>query len=449
MSESVYSKYSINKLIIIFSVPAIISLIIEMLTSVVDTSFAGHLGSQSGNALAAMGLLSPLLAVFVALQTLFAVSTAIMISRYLGRGDYLKLNQYFKTGFLMSVLVSVVASFVTYSFMGSILSLLGVNDKVYAFAHDYLEIILLSNIFSAIGYTLTSCIRAFGRPKVEAIIISLSVMLNVLFNAFFTFGLQLGMVGIALGTLVSEIICAFISIIYLRRKQLWFTSSKMSITEHLKISQQLFMLGFAQTTIQLLAGMTGFIMNEQLLSIGGHSQIAIWNIANKLYMLVLMPIIGITQGVQTIIAYFDGQNDEGKKSATVKQTIFSCFLYGIGITVLIFIFGTSVVSLFTRDEAILNATMVVIKVIFITFPLLGITYTIMTLLQVTGRELKAMILAAVRQVFVIIPLVFALPYIFQQIKFIKIDPAFVIFFAIPLADLITLVIVLFLIRSKK
>lgn len=243
------------------------------MTSVVDTSFAGHLESQSEAALTAMGLLSPLLAMFVALQTLFAISTVIMISKYLGQNDMLKLNKYFKNGFIMTLFVSASTSLLIYLFMNPILSLLGAKAEVYSLAQDYLRIILISNIFSAVGYTLTSSIRAFGKPKTEAIIIVFSVIINIFFNAVLTFGFHLGIVGMALGTLISEVVCALISVVYLVKNKMWFKSHKQSFKELLSMSYDMFKIGFAQTTIQLLAGVSAFIVNYQLLTMGGNSYI--------------------------------------------------------------------------------------------------------------------------------------------------------------------------------
>ncbi|MBI6865520.1 MULTISPECIES: MATE family efflux transporter [Lysinibacillus] len=449
MKDNIYESQSVNKLIMTFSLPAIFSLIIETMTSVVDTSFAGHLGSQSENALTAMGLLSPLLAVFVALQTLFAISTAIMISKYLGRNDMLKLNNYFKSGFIMTLVVSIITSLLVYLFMDPILTMFGAEAEVYTLAQDYLKIIIISNIFSAAGYTLTSTIRAFGNPKAEAVIIVLSVIINIVCNAILTFGFQLGMVGIALGTLISEVVCAFLSVMYLVKNKNWFTSNRFSFKEFVYMSYKMFKIGFAQTTIQLLAGVTAFIVNYQLLTVGGNAHIAMWNIANKMYMLMLIPIIGITQAVQTIIAYFNGKGDEVKKLMVVKKTVQYCFFYGIGITAIVFLAGKYILIIFTGDQAIIESVMSIIKVIFITFPMLGITYTIMTLLQVTESEMKAVIIGITRQVVSVIPLVVVLPYIFEKYDVFSISPSFSIFFAIPLADILTLAIALLFFRKAK
>lgn len=449
MKDNIYENQSVNKLIATFSLPAIFSLIIETMTSVVDTSFAGHLGNQSENALTAMGLLSPLLAVFVALQTLFAISTAIMISKYLGRNDMVKLNNYFKNGFIMTIVVSISTSLLVYLSMSPLLSTFGAKAEVYNLAQDYLKIIIISNIFSAVGYTLTSAIRAFGNPKAEAVIIVLSVLINIAFNAILTFGFQLGMVGIALGTLISEMVCALLSVIYLVKNKNWFTSTPFSFKLFVKITYGLFKIGFAQTTIQLLAGVTAFIVNYQLLTIGDNIHIAMWNIANKMYMLMLMPIIGITQAVQTIIAYFNGKGDEVKKLMVVKQTVQYCFFYGIGITAIVFLAGKYILVIFTGDQEIIEPVMSIVRVIFITFPILGVTYTIMTLLQVTGSEMKAVIIGITRQVVSVVPLVVVLPYIFEKYKIFTISPSFSIFFAIPLADILTLTLALLFFRKSR
>lgn len=449
MKTNVYESQSINSLILTFSIPAIFSLLIEMMTAVVDTSFAGHLGSQSERALTAMGLLSPLMAVFVALQTLFAISTAIMISTYLGRNDKTKLNNYFKSGFIMTIVVSASTSFLVYLFMHSILSMLGAEAEVYELAQDYLRIILISNIFSAVGYTLTSVIRAFGNPKAEAVIIVLSVVINVVGNAILTFALQLGMVGIALGTLLSEVVCALLAVMYLVKNQNWFTSNPISPKAFIAMSYNMFKIGFSQTTIQLLAGITAFIVNYQLLTVGGNAHIAMWNIANKMYMLLLMPIIGITQAVQTIVAYFNGKGDEDKKLLVVKKTVQYCFFYGIGITAIVFLVGKYILVLFTGDQAMIDSVMSIIQVIFITFPILGVTYTIMTLLQVTGSEMKAVIIGVTRQVVSVIPLVIILPTIFEKYDIFTISPSFSIFFAIPLADILTLGMALFFFNTAR
>ena len=106
-----------------------------------------------------MGLLSPVLSIFTAFQALYAVSTAILIARHLNNKE--ERNGYFSTGVLFTILVSLVVSVLSFWGMDNILQLLGAEREVFDLAKKYLQIQLVSNIFSAMGYTLTSCIRAF------------------------------------------------------------------------------------------------------------------------------------------------------------------------------------------------------------------------------------------------------------------------------------------------
>ena len=121
MEDNIYEKKSINRLILYFSVPAILSLIVEIMALVVDTAFAGHLGLISIDALMAMGLLTPVLNLFTAVQSLFAVSTSIFIAKYLN--DRLKRDEYFTSGIIMTIVVSSLLSFICYMGLNQILNL--------------------------------------------------------------------------------------------------------------------------------------------------------------------------------------------------------------------------------------------------------------------------------------------------------------------------------------
>lgn len=105
MKKNIYEKKSVHSLILYFSIPAIFSLIVEIMASVVDTAFAGHLGEISVDALTTMGLLSPVLSIYTAFQALFAVSTSIMIAKYLK--DQEVRDEYLITGLCISFVASV------------------------------------------------------------------------------------------------------------------------------------------------------------------------------------------------------------------------------------------------------------------------------------------------------------------------------------------------------
>ncbi len=425
MEKNIYEKKSMNGLILYFSLPAVLSLLVEIMASVVDTAFAGHLGSMSVDALAAMGLLQPLLNIFTAFQALFAVSTSIYTAKYLNRKS--ERNSYLLTGIFMTLIVSAAVSAVVCFNQDRLLHLLGAEGQVFMLAKAYLRVQLLSNIFSSMGYTLTACIRAFGFPKVEMLVTGSAVAVNIVFNAVFAFGFRMGFRGLALGTLVSEIFCAVWAALWLLRRKLLPEAGLVSLRHIGRCTLELARLGVAQTIIQAMGGCTGFFLNNSLLVHSGGCYVAVWNLVQNIYTLFLMPIVGITQGVQTIIAYFSGQNQNEKKRKLVRTTVLATVTYGLLGAGCIFTFGGKILSLFAPSQELLGIAEAVIKTVFLTFPLLGVFYTIMTLLEVTGQELKALALIMTRQVFFMLPLVYILPLILP-------DLPYGIFFTVPTAD---------------
>lgn len=433
MNNSIYESKPIHSLILAFSIPAILSLLVEVLTSVVDTAFAGHLGGISEAALTALGLLTPVLSLFTAIQALFAVSTSILLARHF-QNKTLR-DRYFLTGLICTVLVSAGVSILALLGMAPLLTSLGAHGEVYVLAREYLTIQLVSNVFSALGYTLTSCIRALGDPNTEMRITAGAVVVNIAGNALFAFGFRMGFVGLAWGTLVSEMCCILFSVLWIQKHGYMPSVAAIHGTPILPMALELFRLGIAQTMIQALAGFTGLFVNRSLLLHGTATSVAVWNVAQKLYTLLLMPVVGITQGVQTIIAYFDGHGQSSQNRKTILITIACTVVYGTTAVVIVFLLGARVLLPFGLSGALLSESAAVLKILFLTFPLVGLFYTFLIVLEVTGHEILAVLLTLTRQVFLMLPLVTLLPVLFPRIQH-------AIFCAVPAADVLVLLLIL-------
>lgn len=440
MEENIYEKKPVHALILYFSIPAIFSLIVEIMASVIDTAFAGHLGDTSVDALTTMGLLSPVLSIYTAFQALFAVSTAIMIAKYLKEQKVRE--EYFITGICMTFIAGAGVSICSYLMMPKILSFIGAEGQIAILAEKYLRIQLFSNVFSALGYTLTSCIRAFGFPRIEMIFTGLAVFTNIVFNTIFVFGAGMGFTGLAYGTLVSEVFCCLLSLVWLLKHRFLWSGWHISWSNFKTYTFELLKLGIAQTIIQSLAGCTAFFVNQSLLLYTTLNHVAVWNVVQKIYTLFLMPIVGITQGVQTIIAYFDGHQEKNKKKKTLFTTIGYTVMYGVAGVFFVFFFGENLLSLFASSEQVYQLGNGILRVVFSTFPLMGIFYTIVTLYEVTGHEGKAVFLILTRQVFLMIPLIYLLPKIFPGFSF-------AVFCAVPVADILAMLIALVSGNNKR
>lgn len=434
--ENIFEKKSINQLIFIFSIPTICSLVLESLASMIDTAFAGHLGAMSNDALAAMGILSPVLLLLIAAQLIFGVSTSIVISKRLGEGNHDNVNNTFKVGFYSSVISSGVISLLIFLFQDNLLNLLGAKDSVLVLAKEYLNIAIIYNVFSSVGYMLVNNIRAFGYPKMEIVVSVLSTIIHIIFNVIFTFVYDMGIKGIALSTLVSEVFYFTVSIVFLIVKGKWIKKSNLKIQEGKEILISLVRIGFVQFLMQALNSISGLIINRVLIKYGNISYVGAWSICSSINTVILLPLIGLTQGVQSVIAYFHGSKDESKENLVKSKIVKYSLFYSIMATTLVCIFANLLVGIFTDSKLLVDVAATIIRIVVIGFPFVGIVYTLITFMQVSGEESKASKLELVRQILVLIPLVLLLPAIFSRYNVMNIPPQISIFFAIPISNLI-------------
>lgn len=447
--ENVFERYSANKLIFMFSTPAIFSLMLESLTSVIDTAFAGRLGEMSENAISAMGVLNPLISMLIAAQLVFGVSTSIMIAKGKGEKNEERINNSFKVGYYSSIMLSSFISLIIYLFHEKLLTIIGANGIVRELAKDYLLIALITNVFSSVGYTLVNNVRAFGYPKMEMFITFTATIINISLNVLFTFKLDMGLVGIGLATLISEIYYVVLSGGFLLHKKLWFKKSKLRVEQYREILTSLVKIGFVQFFIQSLSSIGGFIFNRTILYYSNISYVGVWSIAQKTHSVLILPLVGLTQGIQSVIAYYDGSNNDKRKQEVVKKSILYSLIYGVFITIIIIGFTDFVARLFTTDNSLIVQSNPVIKVSFIAFPLMGIIYTFISLMQISNREVEAMTIGFLRQIGILIPLVILLPWIFSRTNILGIEPKFSIFFALPISDIIVTIIVIILNKQNS
>ena len=421
--NSIFETKSISQLIVLFSFPTICSLVLESLTSMVDTAFAGHLGKISDKALTAMGIISPLLLILIAAQLIFGVSTSIVISKRLGENNEEKVNHTFEVGFYACFIFSTIISLFIFLFENNLLSLLGAEGDVFNLAKEYLNIAVIFNVFSSVGYMLLNIIRAFGYPKIEIVVGVSSTIINIVFNVIFTFVLNMGMKGIALSTLVSEIFYFGFSTIFLIKKKLWFKRSHVDFAESREILISIVKIGFVQFLMQSLNSVSAFIINKVLILYGSVSYVGAWSICSNMNMVILLPLIGLTQGVQS-------------KNRVLQYSL----IYSITVTLIVFIFAPEVLRIFTNDIDLLEVAIPIMKIVVVGFPFLGLLYAVITFMQVSGKEDDATKLELMRQIVLSMPLVIILPRIFLKYNIFNISPQLSVFLSVPLSTVLLLII---------
>ena len=290
------------------------------------------------------------------------------------------------------------------------------------------------------GYMLLNNIRAFGYPKIEVMVGVSATIINIVFNVIFTFVLDMGMKGIALSTLISEIYYFLFSTIFLIRKGLWFKKGKVDLNESKEILISIVKIGFVQFLMQSLNSISTFIINKVLILYGSVLYVGAWSICSNINMIILLPLIGLTQGVQSIVAYFHSKENKTKERKVKNKVLQYSLIYSISVMLMIFIFAPTILKIFTNDKGLLEVSKPIIKIVVGGFPFLGLLYAVITFMQVSGKEDDATKLELMRQVVLSIPLVIIFPRIFLKYDIFNISPQLSVFLAVPLSIILLLII---------
>ncbi|MEG1017513.1 MAG: MATE family efflux transporter, partial [Oscillospiraceae bacterium] len=173
--------------------------------------------------------------------------------------------------------------------------------------------------------------------------------------------------------------------------------------------------------------------------------LAAFNIVQRIYSFALLPIVGLTQGVQSIISYFGGNGESEKIAIVSKRTMLLCGTYGVVAFLLMITFGQNIAAIFGGSYEMLAMAKTILLIVFVGFPFIGVLYTDMMLLQVTEHEFASVLLILSRQVFFLIPLVYLVPSL-ATIGALPLSPIMALFFCMPIADLLS---VLFAMLVKR
>lgn len=417
-------------LLVKFSVPAVVGMLVNALYNVVDRIFVGWGVGEDGIAGITIGF--PLMIIMMAFSMLIGIGATALISMRLGEKRKEEAELIAGNALSLLVIVAVVITGFGLIFMDPLLKLFGASEEILPYAKEYLTVILIGGIFQNIGFGMNNFIRGEGNPKIAAATMLIGAALNTILDPIFIFKFGMGVRGAAIATIISQAASAAWVLYY-------FLGGKSLIRIHLKnlkvkvkVMFEIFAIGSAPFAMQLAASVLNIILNNSLMSYGGKTAVAAMGIISSISMLILMPVFGINQGAQPIIGY----NYGAKNFNRVKETLKYAMMAASAIVVLGFaivqLFPAQLISLFSKnDQTLIGIGSVALRIFLIMLPLIGFQVVGANYFQSVGKPKQAMILSLSRQVLVLIPALIILPRFFGL---------YGIFFAGPVADFVSSVV---------
>jgi putative MATE family efflux protein len=423
--SQVMGEGSIPRLLLKFSVPAIVGMLVNALYNVVDRIFIGLGVGPLGIAGATVGF--PIMIVQMAFGMLIGMGATALVSIRLGEKKQEEAERILGNAFSLLVLISLVLMAAGLVWLRPLLALFGASPAILAQGYDYVSVILTGSVFMGVGFGMNGFIRAEGNPRMAMLTMLIGAVLNTLLDPLFIFVFRMGVRGAAIATVISQAVSAAWVLSYFLggRSLLRIRLPNLKISR--EIAGRIVAIGFAPFAMQLAASVLNALLTRQLQRFGGDLAIAAMGIFFSLNMLILMPVFGINQGAQPLIGY----NYGARRFDRVKQTLRIAIAAATAVVMVGFavveLFPASLIRLFSRDSAELTAIGVTaIRICLATLPIVGFQIVAASYFQAVGKPRQAMLLMLSRQVLLLIPAILFLPRFFGLLG---------IYYAVPLADL--------------
>ncbi len=420
---------SIRSLLIKYALPGIIAMTASSLYNIVDSIFIGH--GCGALALSGLTVAKPFMDICAAFGTLVGVGASTLVAIKLGEKDYNTAGRILGNVILLNTLLGALVMIIGLIWMDPILYAFGASEATIGYAREYMEIILAGNILTHIYFGLNSMLRSMGHPRTSMVATIVAVFINIVLDPILIFGMDMGVRGAALATVLSQAIAV-----------IWQMTIFMNPKEIIHFHRGIWRLDATITKRALAIGLSPFLMNiahcfviiilnNQFKSYGGDMAIASYGVINRFVFVFAMIVMGLNQGMQPIVGYnYGARRYERMLRAFELTAVCATIVMGC-----VFLLGEIVprwmVLLFTHDEVLIEQTILPMRILASSMLLVGFQMVAGNFFTSIGMAGKSIFLSLTRQVLFLIPLALMMPVLFEP------EPIMGVWWSIPVSDTIS------------
>ncbi len=433
-----FKTESISKIVIKNSIPALIAMMMVMVYNLADTFFLGL--THNDLQVTAVSFATPLFMIFMSLGTLFGVGGTSVISRALGEGN----TEYAKKAcsFCMwaCVAVGAVITAILWIFLDDVTVMLGASENSVGLTKDYLRIAIGCGVFSMISNCFSSVVRTEGEAMKAMTGTLIGNLLNMILDPIFILGFKWGVVGAAVATVIGNIVAACYYLLYFIKGKSALSISPKYFSMKNKILTGVLSVGISASLANLLVSVSSIVVNSQLSKYSdGDMLVAGYGVTAKVIMIVTLIGIGIGSGVQPFLGYCYGAKEKERLTKGIRFSAMFGLVFCLVISSLCYIFAEPIVKVFLTDITALDSGVHFTRILMSTAWLIGAFAICQNTLQAVGAATPALLASIFRQGIIFIPAVFIMKSI------IGVDG---LIWAQPVADVLSLVIVIFMLWRK-
>lgn len=441
---------SILSLLIKFSIPAIIGMIVNMLYNVVDRIYIGNIPNIGGLAITGVGVTMPISQIITGLGMLIGIGTSASISIAFGKGKKDDAEKYLGNGFLGIIVISLSVAILGNIFAEQILKLFGASENTLPYALDYIRPLMFGTICNLVAFGLNHSIRSDGNPKTSMYTMILGASINIILDPIFIFGFNIGVQGGALATIIGQIISFIIAILYLKR----IKSVKLE-KKDFKLDKDIFRilsLGLSSFITQATILVLFVFMNNIMTYLGAKTKfgadipLSVYGVISKINSLYISTVLGISIGSQPIIGFNYGAGNELRVKETIKKILIINFTVGIIFNLVFLLFPRQIAGIFISAsdpsyKLFMEFATLMCHSFLLVIALNALEMTTSIVIQSLGRVVKSTAVTFIRQIILLIPISLILAFALNK-------GIFGVLYAGCIADILCFIITIFILRSE-
>ncbi|MBD3276995.1 MAG: MATE family efflux transporter [Candidatus Aegiribacteria sp.] len=399
---------SLGKLLFRLSGPAILGMLVQSMYNLVDTIFVGQ--GVGTLALAALAVCFPIQMILLAVGKTVGIGSASIISRRLGAGREKEAGRIAGGSFALAGTLGLIISAAGLLFTRQVLGLFGADSQIMPYAVDYLSIVLISGTFFSVTVCSNDLARAEGNAKVAMISMFTGAGVNIVLDPIFIFGLNMGIKGAALATVIGQF-SAFVWI-----TSYFFMKGRSNLRfswRHVvpRLDQSLNVLKIGAPAFARIVGrsLMALVVNNVVMHYGLPMHLAVLGIINRLLTFALMPVFGLVQGLQPIVGYNYGAGLYKRVRRGLKYAVLSATTLTVSYFLLFEIAPGFMLNLFSKDRELISAGKGILRMVVLMMPVVGLQVIGAGTFQALGKAGIALLLSVSRQMLFLIPLALVLP----------------------------------------
>ena len=390
------------------ALPAVAAQFVNLLYSIVDRIYIGHIPGIGTDALAGVGVTTSLIILISSFSAIVGGGGAPLAAIALGQGDRVRAGKILGNGFVLLILFTLLTSVIAYTFMEPILLLTGASENTLEYAVDYLSIYLLGTIFVEISTGLNSFINAQGRPAIAMFSVLIGALLNIILDPIFIFWFDMGVKGAALATVLSQVCSAVwvVSFLFSRRASLPLEKRYMGLDR--KIILSILALGVSPFIMASTESLVGFVLNSSLKEFGD-IYISALTILQSSMQFASVPLTGFAQGFVPIISYNFGHGDKQRVKDCFRIVLVTMFSFNLILMLFMILFPSTVASAFTSDARLIETVRWTMPVFLGGMTIFGLQRACQNMFVALGQARISIFIALLRKAILLIPLALILP----------------------------------------